>query len=143
MIFALLFALSGCTGSGDKKNTSWTLKYSRTGGYPDYKDRLEITGDGNAVYYDDNAPLLEYEVDEGTAYQAQWLIDRNDIVTEVGTYKSGGKKQDDVTFLLVVIKKDKTYKIEWDSRSKHPAVLDEIRPVLDQFINMASEQAAK
>lgn len=109
------------------------------GGMAGYNDRVEMQSDGSAAYFQGREKITEFELQDATTDKLKWMVGRDDLLAAVGEYKGGMDVMDDIQYTITIIKSDRTYKIEWDSRSKHPAVLDEIRPTLDDIIGDARE----
>ncbi len=107
------------------------------GGLAGYNDRVEMSQDGSAEYFQGRDKITDFELHDAVTEKIAWMIGRDDLLAAVGEYKGGMDVMDDITYTITIVKSDRTYKIEWDSRSKHPAVLDEIRPTLDDIITDA------
>lgn len=138
---ATLFALSAGCSPGTPAKPSWTLEFTRTGGFPDYKDKIVIHSSARGEYYYDDDLVGEFAVDVGTMSQAEWIVNRDDVHKSVGAYRGINKgTQDDIRHTLKITLKDKSYFIEWDRQSKHPNALNEILPALEVMIDTAIRQ---
>jgi len=135
--FLLAFALFAISCAGESKQSNWSFSYSMTGGLAGYNDKVEISSDGSAEYFHGREKITEFELQDAITEKVAWMVGRDDLLAAVGEYKGGMDVMDDIKYTITIVKSDRTYKIEWDSRSNHPAVLDEIRPTLDDIIKDA------
>ena len=139
VILLLVVSTIGCQARQTEK---WSLTFGMTGGIAGFMDRVEIQSDGKAEYFKFKDRLTGFELIDEIRDKLAWIVSRDDLLQSVGEYKGGMEIKDDIRYSLTILKKEKTYKIEWDSRSKHPAVLDEIRPTLDDIIADARKLVA-
>ena len=107
------------------------------GGLAGFNDSIVMQSDGSAEYFKGRERILEFELEDAVTDKVAWMIDRDDLLAAVGEYKGGMDVMDDIQYTIKIEINERTYKIEWDSRSKHPDVLDEVRPTLDDIIDDA------
>ncbi|MFH1514106.1 MAG: hypothetical protein ABIG42_01465 [bacterium] len=140
VILLFIMCTMGCKNSSQTEE--WSLTFGMTGGVAGFMDRVEIKSDGKAEYFKFNNRLAGFELLDEIRDKVAWMVSRDDLLQSVGEYKGGMDVMDDIRYSLTILIKEKTYKIEWDSRSNHPAVLDEIRPTLDDIISDARKLVA-
>jgi len=128
---------SGSEKQNEKKSPGWAITFERIGGVAGFMDRIELTSDGKGQYFKGREKKVDFEIKSESMDRLEWVVERKDLPGIVGEYKGGGKVADDIAFKLKIVIGDQVLSFKWETQARHPAVLDEIRPIFDQILSDA------